>query len=144
MDCNIILGDMKNEIESYIKSSREPCKSDVSQVMRGIHGHTSISNRPFIGLAIESDDIDQGTFDVIGSDNIRKVKVLLYCYMEPAHLGNYDDMYQMVADLKYFFKYNFSSAPNTSVGRFAPIEAGIDSSVTYFDMKISVIYQENI
>ena len=143
MDSNTIMDSLKDELDT-IQSSTSPYKSDIAEIMRGIHGHTDTVNRPFIGIAVERDEVDQGTFDTTGLDSIWRVHILLYCYMKPSLLGNYDDMYQLITDLKYFFKYNWSHASNTFVKSVSPVEGGVTVDINYFDMMVEVIYQENI
>ena len=144
MDCNSILTSLKTEIETEIQPGVDPYKSSIAKVMRGIHGHDAELERPFIGIAMDKTEVDEEMFDTTGTDSIWRMSVIVYCYMYPMPLGNYDDMYQLAADLKYFFKYHFSHKGNTFVKRLSPIESGVEGSVTYFDMEIEILYQENI
>ena len=140
MDCNTIMEDLKDQLGAYIKSSRSPCESDVAEIKRGIHGHNDIINRPFIGITIEKDRLKKAG---MGND-VRGLTIILYCYMDNRSPGNYDDMFQMVTDLNYFLKYNFSHCDNTTVTDLTPIEGGVTSSMNYFDLGLEIIYQTNI
>jgi len=140
MDINTVMDNLKDEIVEHIKSSRSPYKSDIAEVMRGIHGHTDVVNRPFIGLAIENAEPKQRMM----GDNAWEVRVLLYCYMDPSTLGNYDDMYQLVEDLRYFLVNDFSHKSRTDVVGFRPIEGGTTVNINYFELVFTIFYQEDI
>ena len=140
MDSNTIMTVLKDEIIDYIKSSRSPYTSDVSEVLRGVHGPDDIVNRPFIGITIEKDILRE---EVCTGKSLWEVRVILYCYMEPSVLGNYDNMYQMKDDIKYFLKNDFSHSTNTTIMEFTPIEGGSQNSVNYFDLLFKIIYQED-
>lgn len=140
MDSNTIMDALKDEIIEYVKSSRSPYTSDVAEVLRGVHGPDDVANRPLIGITIEKDKLRE---EVCTGKSLWEVSVILYCYMSPSLLGNYDDMYQMKKDIIYFLKNDFSHSNNTTVMEFNPVEGGVSSSVNYFDIIFRVIYQED-
>lgn len=141
MDSNTIMDALKDEIIEHIKSSRSPYTSDIAEVLRGVHGPDDVVNRPLIGITIEKDSIVQ---HAVSGNNMAEVKVILYCYMDPDGLGEYDKLHQMKKDIRYFLKYDFSHRDNTTVDVFTPGELGSNSSIHYFDLCFRILYQENI
>ena len=136
-----ILTALKDDIIDYIKSSRSPYTSDIAEVRRGIHGHTDIVNKPFIGISMESESVKQELFDVIGTDQIRVMKVYVYAY---THISDdYAELHQLLDDLEYFLKHDFTYRDTTYVKDIHIIEGGINSSVGFLDLYLEIQYQSN-
>lgn len=137
-----ILTALKDDMTDYIKSSRDPYTSDIAEVRRGIHGHTDVVNKPFVGISLESDSVDQEIFDSTGTDQVRRMKVYIYAY---THISSdYTEIHQLISDLEYFLKYNFTYKSNTYVKDINIIEGGISAPIGFFDMYIEIQYQSNI
>lgn len=139
---NTILAALKDDMIEYIKSSRSPYTSDIAEVKRGIHGHDEVVNKPFIGIALESDSVYQETFDTIGTDEVRTLRVYIYCFIDTS-LDDYDYLYTMIDDVEYFMKYDFTYKSNTYVKDINIIEGGVSTSASFFDMYIEILYQIN-
>ena len=139
---NTILAALKDDMIEYIKSSRSPYTSDIAEVKRGIHGHDEVVNKPFIGIALESDSVDQGTFDTIGTDSVRMMRVYVYCFMNTS-LNDYTKLYTLIDDIEYFMKYDYTYKSNTYVRDINIIEGGVSAPASFFDMYIEILYQIN-
>ena len=140
---NTILTVLKDEITEYIKSTRSPYTSDIAEVRRGIHGHDEVVNKPFVGVAFENDNVDEEIFDTTGTDQIRRMRVYIYCFMS-AKFDNYDDLHAIIDDMEYFLKYDFTYKSNTYVKDINAIEGGVSAPTSFFDMYIEILYQVNI
>ena len=137
---NTILAALKDGMVDYIKSSRSPYNSDIAEIRRGIHGHDEVVNKPFIGLALENDGVDQEIFDDVGTDQMRRMRVYIYCFMNSS-FSNYDDLHAIIDDVEYFLKYDFTYKKKTYVKDINVIEGGVSAPTSFFDMYIEILYQ---
>ena len=140
MDRDTILTALKDDISTYIQSSNTNYTSDIGEVRRGVHGIDDVVNRPFVGISMESDDVNQEIFDSTGTDQIRVMIVYLYCYMNTDGLGNYDEVHNLLSDIEYFMKYDYTYKSNTYVKKIGMIEGGVRSPIAFFDMYIEIVY----
>lgn len=139
---NTILAALKDDMIEYIKSSRSPYISDIAEIRRGVHGYDEVANKPFLGASLESDDVDQEIFDSTGTDQVRRMRVYIYCFMEVS-LDDYDKLYAMLDDVEYFMKYDFTYKSNTYIKDINVIEGGVSAPASFFDMYIEILYQIN-
>ena len=140
---NTTLKTLKDDMIDHIKSSRDPYTSDIAEIKRGIHGYTDIVNKPFIGISMESDKVDQEIFASSGTDQIRRMRIYIYCFMEKS-FDNYTELYQLIDDVEYFMKYDFTYKDNTYIKDINVMEGGVSATVSFFDMYIEIQYQSNI
>ena len=136
---NTILKTLKNDMIKCIHSGKSPYTSDISEVKRGIHGYEDVVNRPFVGIAMEKEIKGDEAFATLGADQTREMPVYLYCYMESDGLGNYDDMHQLIEDIEYFLKYDFSYKENVSIEAIDFLEGGVTAPTVFFSMDLVII-----
>ena len=141
MDRDTILTALKDDISTYIQSSNTNYTSDIGEVRRGIHGHTEIVNRPFIGISMESDDVDQEIFEDTGTDQIRIITIYIYSYSNTDGIDDYTTMYDLIKDLEYCLKYDFTYKSKTYIGKIGIVEGGVSNPLAFFDMYITIQYQ---
>ena len=139
---NTILAALKDGMIEHIRSTNSPYTSYIAKVERGIHGHDEVVNKPFIGVALEKDSVDQEIFEDTGTDQVRRMRVYIYCFMDPA-FDDYDDLYAIIDDVEYFLKYDFTYKSNTYVKDINAIEGGVSAPTSFFDMYIEILYQIN-
>lgn len=139
-----ILDTLKSEMKSTIISSSPNYNSDISEIQHGDHGIDEVINTPFIGIILLKDEINKQVFSGVGLDQIRILSLHLYGYMNSDGLGNYDEMFTMIEDLSYFFKYDFSHRMNTKVGKIIPYQNGVSTPYAIFDMYFEVTYEYTI
>lgn len=140
-----ILEQLKEDLEDKLHSS-DPngyYTSDISEVRRGVHHYDEAVNRPFIGFALEEDEMDEEVFASTGNDQVRYLRVNLYGYVDVS-LEDYDDLHALVRDVEYFFKYDFTYARNTVIGNVRTIEGGVRYPVSYFDMEVTIQYMNRL
>lgn len=141
---NTILEQLKDDLQDYVKSSRSPYKSDIAEVKRGIYNFDMIVNKPCVCFSLETDEVDEELFAEVGTDQVRILKVYLYGYMDSDGLGNYDDLHQLVYDIEYFIKYNFTYNNRTYVKDIGIIEGGASAPCSFFDMYLEIQYVQEL
>lgn len=144
MNRNEILEAIKDDIIKYVKPSVSPYKSNIAEVKRGGHSQDEVVNRPFIGIAMDSETLEEEEFDTFAAAQKMLMPVYVYCYIDTNGYGNYDDMHQLIRDLEYFFKYDYSYKGYTSIKRITPIEAGVNAPSAFFSFELEIKYDNDI
>lgn len=139
MNRNTIVETLKTDMVKYVHSGRSPYTSDISEVKRGLYSPESVVLKPFIGISIESDI----NYQEVAGNNIRKAVIYIYCYMD-SNLDNYDKIHQMLDDVEYFLKYDYTYKDGTYMNNIGIVEGGLNVPCAFFDMYIDVIYQQDL
>lgn len=135
---NDVLNDIRDEMVDYIKSSRSPYTSDIAQIIRGAHGIKQAVNKPYVGIYI-TDDVPLKK--ILGGNDIWIVTTELYCYMDPEAVGVYDDLHKLKDNIIYFLITDCSHRTNIDILKAPPIEGGIITTVNYFTIDFTVMYE---
>ena len=135
---NDVLNTIKDEIIEYVKSSRSPYTSDISQVIRGAHGIKQAVNKPYVGIYIADDDVFKRK---LSGDDIWMVDARIYCYMDPEAIGVYDKLHELKDNIVYFLTNDCSYRSYVDVYKCPPIEGGVITTVNYIEIYFTVKYE---
>ena len=102
-----------------------------------------MANKPFIGVVLKNDIVDQEIFESTGTDQVRRMSVYIYCFID-SNFDNYDKLHAMIDDIEYLLKYDFTYKSNTYVKDINIIEGGVSAPTSFFDMFVEILYQGNI
>ena len=147
-----ILNQLKEDLEDKLHSSNPDGNytSDIAEVKRGIHYHGDVVNRPFIGFALDGDELSEEVFtstDTIssgpGNDQWRTLVVRLYGYVNVS-LTDYEELHTLIRDVEYFLKYDFTYNNYTTIGSVRVIEGGVNYPVSYFDVDLQIQYMNDL
>ena len=144
MNRETIIDDLKDDIEQYIQSNMDNCDSDISEVRQGDHQPDEIASRPFVGILLLKDGVVDETFEVIGANQRRELSIQVYGYLNSDGLGDYSVLFQLLTDLEYFFKYNFTHKSNTKVEDITPYMNGTSVPLAVFDIYIKISYEVDL
>lgn len=146
---NDILEQLKSDVIDYIKTSRD-FKTDVNEVKRGTYHYESIQNRPFIGITLIGDTIDEdgdvfNEVAVLGSGKTqqRVLNILLYGFVDfDGH--NVEPLHDLVEDVEGFLEQNFTYKDDTYIGDILITEGEIHDEIQhqYFEMLLTIHYEK--
>jgi len=140
-DRDDILSELKDELKETIQSVDTNYSSDIAQVERGYFGWNDIVNKPFINFTLQEDIVEE---DLLGGNKLRVMDILLNGRMDNDSINDYTNIHTLVRDLEYFFKYDFSHMNNTHVGTIRLVEGGISAPYSYFQMDLTIRYQQEL
>lgn len=140
-DRDDILSNLKEELMEDVNPVNSNYTSNIAQVERGYFGWSDIVNKPFINFTLQEDIVEE---DLLGGSQLRSMDILLNGWMTNDSVNNYTKIHALVRDLEYFFKYDFSDRNNTNVGTIRLVEGGIAAPYSYFQMDITIRYQQEL
>jgi len=136
-----ILSQLKEELGLVINPSNSPYKSSISEVKQGVFKWDVITNKPCVCFSLEKDIVDEEQY---GSNQLRTLTICLYVYMDSNEYEDYTDIYLLLHDLEYFFKYDFTYKDSSYVKDIGIIEGGASAPCSYIDMDIDIKYMQEI
>lgn len=133
---NDILEQLKNDIEDYIKVSRD-YNTDVAEVKRGIQQFEEMVNKPAVAFWNYKDELLE---QYHGTEQLRCLRIYLYCYCDTDGYRDFEDIHNLVDDVWSFLYDDFTHKDSTIINDVTIFEGGISDPVAMAELEIEIKY----
>jgi len=114
----------------------------IFKIKRGEYHWKSVNNWPFVGIALQSDDIEERFH---GGNETHTMDVRVYGQAKSDGIDNHDKIHALTRDVEYWLKHDFSHSENTFVGKITMREGGdITEDRGFFSIAVQIRYTQSL